>query len=268
MTATSEPTRTEPAVPPDTVPLPSGRAMPLLGFGTWQLRDATARDATGVALATGYRHLDTATMYRNEREVGEALRDSGIAREEVFVTTKLPPDRAASARPTLAASLTALGVAAVDLWLVHWPPADDVALWREFVAARDEGLARDIGVSNYDLEGLDELAEATGVMPAVNQIRWSPKLFDAAVLQGHRERGVVLEGYSTLKGGTLTDRRVTGIAARLGRTPAQVLVRWHVQHGIVVIPRSSNPGRIAANADVGGFTLGEDDMAALDALGR
>lgn len=267
MTATSETTRTEPAVPPDTVPLPSGRAMPLLGFGTWQLRDATARDATGVALATGYRHLDTATMYRNEREVGEALRDSGIAPEEVFVTTKLPP-RAGSARPTLAASLTALGVAAVDLWLVHWPPADDVALWREFVAARDEGLARDIGVSNYDLEGLDELAEATGVMPAVNQIRWSPKLFDAAVLQGHRERGVVLEGYSTLKGGTLTDRLVTGIAARLGRTPAQVLVRWHVQHGIVVIPRSSNPGRIAANADVGGFTLGEDDMAALDALGR
>ncbi len=133
--------------------------------------------------------------------------------------------------------------------------------------AQADGLARDIGVSNFGLDLLDEVTAATGVQPAVNQIRWSPLLFDRAVLDGHRERGVVLEGYSGLKGGTLTDPTITAIAERLGRTPAQVVVRWHLQHESVVIPRSSNAERIAANADVDGFTLTDDDVAAMDALG-
>ncbi len=150
---------------------------------------------------------------------------------------------------------------------MHWPPADSVAVWRAFVQARDDGLAHDIGVSNYGLDELDALTEATGVTPAVNQIRWSPKLFDADVLAGHRERGVVLEGYSALKGGTLDDPTITAIADRLERTPAQVIIRWHLQQGTVVIPRSSDPARIASNADVDGFTLTEQDVAALDALG-
>ena len=254
-----------PAVPDDAAALPSGATMPLLGFGTWQLKGDTARKATASALQAGYRHLDTATIYGNEREVGAALAEAG---EPVFVTTKLPPDSAGQARQVLEQSLEMLGLDAVDLWLVHWPPnGSAVPVWEAFVQAQADGLARDIGVSNFGLDLLDEVTEATGVRPAVNQIRWSPLLFDRSVLDGHRERGVVLEGYSGLKGGTLTDPTVTGIAERLGRTPAQVVVRWHLQHDTVVIPRSSNAERIAANADVAGFALTDDDMAALDALG-
>ena len=128
-------------------------------------------------------------------------------------------------------------------------------------------LIRDVGVSNYSLEQLDECERATGVLPAVNQVRWSPLLFDPAVEQGHRDRGVVLEGYSALRGGTLDHPVITGIAERLGRTPAQVIVRWHLEHGTVVIPKSTNPERIRGNADVDGFALSADDVAALDALG-
>lgn len=238
--------------------------MPLLGFGTWQLTGADAARATAVALDAGYRHLDTATVYGNESEVGGALRDAGPG---TFVTTKLPPDRADRARETLEQSLELLGVPAVDLWLVHWPPnGSAVPIWEAFVEARDAGLTRDIGVSNFSLELVDEVTRATGVAPSVNQIRWSPLLFDPAVLAGHRERGVVLEGYSGLKGGTLDHPVIVGVAERLGRTTAQVIVRWHLQHETVVIPRSRNAERIAANADVGGFTLSADDMAALDAL--
>jgi len=135
------------------------------------------------------------------------------------------------------------------------------------VALREEGLVRDVGVSNFGLALLDEVTEATGTAPAVNQIRWSPLLYDAAIAQGHAERGIVLEGYSGLKGGTLDSPVITGIADTLSRTPAQVIVRWHLQHGVVVIPKSADPARIAANADVAGFVLTDEQMAALDALG-
>jgi 2,5-diketo-D-gluconate reductase A len=152
---------------------------------------------------------------------------------------------------------------------VHWPPGDaGVPIWEQFVAARQDGLARDIGVSNYSPGQVDELERATGVRPGVNQVPWSPLRHDPGLLGAHRERGVVLEGYSGLKGGVLDHPVVTGIADRLRRTPAQVVVRWHLQHGIVVIPKSSSPERIRGNADVDGFALTEDDMAALDALGR
>ena len=257
---------TSPAVPTLTAPLPAGGAMPLLGFGTWQITGPTAQSATETALEAGYRHLDTATIYRNEREVGAGLAASGVARDEVFVTTKCPPDQAGSARSVLEQSLELLGLDRVDLWLIHWPGAGP-ALWEAFVAAREEGLVRDVGVSNYSLDMLDECERATGVLPAVNQIRWSPLLHDSAVEQGHRDRGVVLEGYSALRGGTLDHPVITGIAERLGRTPAQVIVRWHLEHGTVVIPKSTNPERIRSNADVDGFTLSADDVAALDALG-
>lgn len=256
------------AVPTEAVELPNGGAMPLLGFGTWQLRGAAAQRATALALDAGYRHLDTATMYGNERQVGAAVRDSGLPRDEVFVTSKLPPDRADRARATLETSLEQLGAQVLDLWLVHWPPGrGSVKLWREFLAAREQGLVRDIGVSNYSVDRLDQLTAETGVVPAVNQIRWSPLLFDAAVLEQHEQRGIVLEGYSGLKGGTLEQPVITGIAGRLGRTPAQVIVRWHLQHRTVVIPKSADPDRIAANADVAGFELSRQDMSALDALG-
>ncbi len=239
--------------------------MPLLGFGTWQITGPAAQEATEAALAAGYRHLDTATVYGNEREVGAGLEASGISPDEVFVTTKCPPDRAGSARAVLEESLSLLGLEQVDLWLIHWP-GGGLPMWESFVAAREAGLTRDIGVSNYSLAMLDECERATGVLPAVNQIRWSPLLYDAAVEQGHRDRGVVLEGYSALRGGTLDHPVISGIAERLGRTPAQVIVRWHLEHGTVVIPKSRQPERIRANADVDGFTLSPDDVAALDAL--
>jgi 2,5-diketo-D-gluconate reductase A len=255
--------------------------MPLLGFGTWQLTGRTAQDSVREALQAGYRHIDTATMYGNEQQVGAALKESGLARDDVFITSKLPPDRFGKygvdlrlrgrrARGTLEQSLEQLGVSQLDLWLVHWPPRSGVGapLWEQFLTARAEGLVRDIGVSNYSLEQVDELTARTGVAPAVNQIRWSPSLFDRAVLDGHRERGVVLEGYSGLKGGVLTHPTVVQIADRLGRTPAQVVIRWHMDHSVVVIPRSRDPQHIRTNAEVSGFRLSESDLAALDALER
>jgi diketogulonate reductase-like aldo/keto reductase len=243
--------------------------MPLLGFGTWQLTGRSALRAVAEALAAGYRHVDTATMYRNEREVGGALAESGVSREEVFITTKLPPNRFGRARQTLDESLRMLGVDRLDLWLLHWPagPDDGLSAYRELVQARRDGLARDIGVSNYSLEQLDRFAEATGVLPAVNQIEWSPLLFDAAILSGHRERGVVLEGYSGLKGGVLEHPAVREVAERLQRSPAQVVIRWHLEHQIVVIPKSARAERIRSNADVGAFRLSQQDVAAMDALG-
>jgi len=244
--------------------------MPLLGFGTWQIRGDAAYDAVREALAAGYRHLDTATMYGNEAEVGRALRDSGVPRDDVFVTTKLPPDRAGQERATLEASLAALGVDAVDLWLIHWPPrrGKSVPVWREFLAARDEGRARAVGVSNYGTEEIDELIAATGQRPAVNQIRWGPKLYDAKLVAGHRERGVVVEGYSPFKTTDLHDPVLSRIATAHGVDPARVVLRWHVQHGIVVIPKSVTPERIVRNAQLDGFVLTGEEMALIDGLSR
>ena len=261
---------TTPAVPLDvTRPLPSGSAMPLLGFGTWQIQGPTATEATAWALEAGYRHVDTATVYKNEAEVGRGLAASGVDRREVFLTTKCPPDLASTARETLEQSLVSLGTDHVDLWLIHWAPDTGVGedLWTTFARARADGLARDIGVSNYSLAQVDQLEAATGIRPAVNQVEWSPLLFDLDVLEGHRERGIALEGYSTLRGGTLDHPVVTRIAQRLGRTPAQVLVRWHLDSEVVVIPKSTQKERIFANADVDGWHLPVEDRDALDALG-
>jgi 2,5-diketo-D-gluconate reductase A len=257
-----------PQVPTDHVELPGGGRMPLLGFGTWQLTGESAVTATAAALEAGYRHIDTATVYGNEGEVGRALADSGVPRDEVFLTTKCPPDRAGAELETLQRSLDLLGTDSVDLWLVHWPgDADLGAIWKAFAEAQQQGLARAIGVSNFDADQIDAVERATGVRPAVNQIEWSPLLFDASVVQAHNDRGVVLEGYSALRGGTLTHPTIVEIAERLGRTPAQVIIRWHLEHGFVVIPKSERPDRVRANADVGGFSLSPDDVAALDSLG-
>jgi 2,5-diketo-D-gluconate reductase A len=240
--------------------------MPLLGFGTWQITGSDATRATAAALAVGYRHVDTATLYRNEAEVGRAITDSGVERSDLFVTTKLPGNDAGDPRGTLDDSLTKLQTSYLDLWLIHWPTGNDAKVWASLVEAREEGLVRNIGVSNFSLAQIDELA-ASGVTPAVNQVHWSPLLFDAAVLEGHRERGVVLEGYSALRGGTLEHPVIGEIGQRLGRTPAQVIIRWHLQHGIVAIPKSANEERIASNADVGDFELSTGDMTRMDALG-
>jgi 2,5-diketo-D-gluconate reductase A len=252
------------------VTLSGGVAMPLVGFGTWQLRGRRGYEAVRLALETGYRHIDTATMYGNEGEVGRALTASGIDRRDVFITTKLPSRAVGRERATIAASLRALGTDHVDLWLVHWPPGGQARpeVWRELLAARDRGLARAVGVSNYSIRQVDELIGATRQAPAVNQIPWSPSRYDPRVLAASRERNVVVEGYSPLKGTNLRDRTLAEIASRHGVTPAQVVLRWHVEHGIPVIPRSADPGRIAANFDLFSFALTREEMARIDGLSR
>jgi diketogulonate reductase-like aldo/keto reductase len=242
--------------------------MPLLGFGTWQIKGRDAVRATSVALEAGYRHLDTATVYGNEAEVGRALAESGVPRDEVFLTTKCPPNRAGRELDTLRESLEKLQTDRVDLWLIHWPGEGSANrdMWGAFVEAQESGLAREIGVSNFDAELIDDVTGSAGVAPAVNQIEWSPLLFDARTLEAHRARGVVLEGYSALRGGTLDHPAIVEIADRVRRTPAQVIIRWHLQHRVVVIPKSVDPERIRSNSDVGGFTLSDDDMATLDTL--
>ena len=255
--------------PTDTMELSTGTRMPALGLGTWRLRGSSATEAVGWALDAGYRLIDTATMYDNERAIGAALTDTRVPRDEIFLTTKCPPRAAGRELETLQASLDKLGTDHVELWLIHWPVGrGNVDMWRAFIQARDKGLARSIGVSNFSLAEIDELTRSTDVAPVVNQVDWSPLRFDRRFLDGHRERGVVLEGYSGLKGGVIKHRVVTGIAERLVRTPAQVIIRWHLQHGVVVIPKSSQRERIVANADVADFELTDEDMAALDALGK
>ena len=251
-----------------TTTLRSGGQMPLLGFGTWQMTGSEAYDAVRHALTVGYRHLDTATMYRNESEVGTALKDSGVARDEVFITTKLPPDRADRARQTLEESLQALGVDALDLWLIHWPPGGaSPETWRELLAARDERLTRAVGVSNYSTAEIDELTDATGETPEVNQIKWSPALYDGRRRTELRDRGVVLEGYSPFRASDLDDSTLGEIAEAHGVSVPQVIVRWHLQHETVVIPKSVHPERIVSNADVLGFTLDDEQIRRIDALG-
>jgi 2,5-diketo-D-gluconate reductase A len=251
------------------VEIAPGVSMPLLGLGTWEARGRSAESAVARALDVGYRHIDTARAYRNEAEVGRALAASGVARDEVFVTTKMWPDSAGRERETIEKSLEALRLERVDLWLIHWPPAGRARpdVWARFLEVQEDGLARAVGVSNYSIDQLDELRDATGRMPAVNQIPWSPALHDPDTLAEHRRRGVQLEGYSPLKTVDLRDPRLEEIADAHSVTPAQVVIRWHLEHDIVVIPKSVDAGRIAENAEVFGFSLGEDEIAALDGLG-
>jgi 2,5-diketo-D-gluconate reductase A len=258
---------------PEDVPavtLPSGAQMPMIGFGTWKLRGGGARDAVLAALSDGYRHIDTATMYGNEDEVGAAIRASGLSRDELFVTTKIRPSDAGRESGVLRASLSKLGVEYLDLWLQHWPsrPATNVSMWRELVAAKTAGHVRDVGVSNYSVAELDAVTDASGQAPAVNQVHWNPARYDPAVLAAHAERGIALEGYSPLRDTRLNDPVLKHIAAAHGVTTAQVVLRWHLEHGITVIPKSAHPDRIAANIDLLGFSLTPEEIAAVDGLSR
>ena len=254
---------TDPAVPL------GQHQMPLLGFGTWQIENDDAPQATSTALELGYRHIDTATGYGNESGIGAALAQSGLDRDAIFITTKLPPDHAGRERRTIEESLTNLGLDHVDLWLVHWPPNKQASpeVWAEVVKAQQDGLATSIGVSNYSLAQIDELTAATGVTPAVNQIRWSPGIYDATIAGGLAERGVVLEGYSPFKASNLNDPTLVRIAEAHDVTTAQVIVAWHVAHGFVVIPKSARRERIEANAAGVRVVLTDDELIAIDGLG-
>jgi 2,5-diketo-D-gluconate reductase A len=248
--------------------LPVGR-MPQVGFGTWKLRADQARTAVREALAVGYRHLDTATMYGNEDEIGQALADSGVDRADVFLTTKIRPSDLGNERAILHRSLHGLGTDYLDLWLVHWPPSrrgESRELWNELLAIKAEGYVRDVGVSNYSLVEIDDLTTSTGQAPAVNQIDWGPTHYDASVLAGHAERGIAVEGYSGLKNTKLNDPTLAKIAAAHGVTTAQVVLRWHLEHDITVIPKSARPDRIAANFDLFGFQLTADEVTSIDHL--
>lgn len=252
------------------LPLASGHDIPVIGFGTWPMRGEAAYRLTRHALDVGYRHIDTATFYENEAPVGRAVRDSGLRREDVFVTTKMPPGSTGEERETLESSLSTLGLDHVDLWLVHWPPGGGAApaTWTEFLRARDDGLALDVGVSNYSLAQVDELIDASGEAPALDQIQYGPTLHDPSLLAGLRERGLQVAGWSPFKSTNLAHPVLVEISRRHGVTPAQVVVRWHVERGVVCLPRSTDEGRISTNRDVFGFHLGSAEVDAVDALSR
>jgi diketogulonate reductase-like aldo/keto reductase len=254
----------------ETTDLADGVSIPLIGFGTWQLTGDDAYNGVRTALEIGYRHIDTATAYRNEDRVGAAIRDSGVGRENVFITTKLPPDNAGREKQTLDDSLQALGVDFVDLWLVHWPPNGEARpeTWKAFIDALEQGKTRSIGVSNYSLAQVDELIAATGRAPALNQIPWNPFRYDAKEVAGLKSRHVVLEGYSPLLKSDLGNSVLTEIAAAHGKTAAQVILRWHVEHGFVVIPRSKRRERIEENFAIFDFELTPEEMRQLDELGK
>jgi 2,5-diketo-D-gluconate reductase A len=251
--------------------LAGGTLMPLLGFGMWQLQDADAYNGARAALNAGYRHIDTAFGYGNEERIGAAIRDSGIDRDQIFITTKCSPKRLGREAETREESLAALGVDAVDLWLLHWPPepaglSED--MWRAFIEAKQRGRARAIGVSNFSIAQIDALAEATGQRPAVNQIAWSPFLYDERVAEEHSRRGVVLEGYSPLNRSELDHPVLLEIAAAHGKTVAQVILRWHIERGFVVLPRSARRVRIEENFDIFDFELTERELTQLESIAR
>ncbi len=253
----------------DSVTLAGGVPIPLIGFGTWQLTGRQAYDGVRAALDAGYRHVDTATAYGNEEQVGAAIRDSGVGRENVFITTKCPPEHAGRERQTLEDSLRALGTGFVDLWLVHWPPNGEARpqTWKAFTEALQDGKARAIGVSNYSIAQIDELIAATGTAPALNQIPWSPFRSARDEAEELRSRGIALEGYSPLKRSDLDHPVLREIAAAHGKTPAQVILRWHVEHGFIVIPRSARRERIEENYAIFDFGLSDPERSRLDALG-
>jgi len=246
-----------------------GSLLPMLGLGVWQVPDGPACvNAVRWALELGYRHIDTAQAYGNEASVGRALRDSGIPRDEVFITTKFYPahkDPVAEAEQ----SLRRLGVDQVDLYIVHWPGGGPLWAWPGMERARDRGLARSIGVSNYSARELQQVIAAGAMVPAVNQVQFSAVQYRRALLEACLRSGVVLEAYSPLGTGRhLSNKVVAEVAARVGRTPAQVLLRWCVQHGVPVIPKSTHRERISENARIFDFALSDEDMARLDALDR
>jgi diketogulonate reductase-like aldo/keto reductase len=241
--------------------------LPLLGLGVWQVRPGPdTENAVRWALELGYRHIDTAQAYGNEESVGKALRDSGVPREDVFVATKFYPG-SKDPEAEAAQSLRRLGLDRVDLYLIHWPQGGPTWAWPGMERAHQRGFARSIGVSNFDVGELDAVLAQATVPPVVDQVQFSPFKYRRALLDACTQRDLALEAYSPLTTGrNLGDQRLVEIAERNGRTPAQVLLRWAVQRGIPVIPKSTRRERIEENAQIFDFTLSDADMQALDAL--
>lgn len=252
--------------------LNDGRQLPQIGFGTWPLDDAQAQTAVQAALACGYRLIDTAARYGNETGVGRGIAASGVARDQVQLTSKLRGSEHGfdSTLRAFDATLAALGTDYLDLYLIHWPlPMRDlyVDTWRAFVRLRDEGRIRSIGVSNFQPAHIERLRAETGVLPAFNQIELHPDFTQAGLRAWHAQQGIAIECWSPLgRGEVLKDATVARIAQKHGRAAAQILLRWHVQHGLVAIPKSQDPERMRQNLDVFDFALDAEDLAALALL--
>ncbi|MFC4494833.1 aldo/keto reductase [Streptomyces ovatisporus] len=255
------------------VTLNNGLSMPQLGFGVYQVPEDDTQDVVSAALEYGYRSIDTASLYRNEEGTGRAIAASGIPREELFVTTKLwnTDQGYDAARHAFEVSLAKLGLEYVDLYLIHWPlPARDlyVETWKALEKIYELGRAKAVGVSNFHAAHLRRLMAETGVVPAVNQIELHPKLQQEQLRTFHADHGIASEAWSPLgrNNGVLDDGVVTGIAGKHGRTPAQIVLRWHLQLGNVVIPKSVTPARMRENLDVFDFELDEEDLAAIGGM--
>jgi diketogulonate reductase-like aldo/keto reductase len=254
------------------IELNNGVQIPQVGYGVFQVPEDDTQAAVEAALEAGYRHIDTAAGYYNEAGVGAGVRASGLPREDVFVTTKLRNGDQGhdNALAAFEDSRAALGLDVVDLYLVHWPVPSKglyVETWRAFEKLLADGAVRAIGVSNFLPEHLATLAEQTDVVPAVNQIELHPTFQQVTTQEATRAAGIAVEAYSPLaQGADLEDPAVTSVADRLGVTPGQVVLRWHLQQGIIVIPKSVTPERVAANIDLAGFELSDEDMAAIGAL--
>ncbi len=254
--------------------LNDGRTIPQLGFGTYLVPPDDTAEVVRAALEAGYRHIDTAEMYGNERGVGEAVSSSGLGREEVFVTSKLTNawHRPDDARRAFDATLAELGFDYVDLFLIHWPlptlfDGDYVSTWKTLEAFKSDGRARSIGVSNFEIAHLERLAAETGTVPAVNQIEVHPYLANDEVRAYGQEHGIVTEAWSPLaQGKALSDPVVGEIAARIGRSPSQVVLRWHIERGDIVFPKTMSPTRMRENIDVFEFELEPDDVDRLSLL--
>lgn len=251
------------------VTLNNGTAIPQFGFGVFQIPPEETAQAVHHALEAGYRHIDTAQMYRNERAVGQAISESGIPREDLFVTTKLNNDRHGydTALRSMDESLDRLGLDYVDLFLIHWPlPGQDryVETWQAFERLQADGRARAIGVSNFQVAHLRRLAENTETLPAVNQVELHPALQQPELRSYHREHGIATEAWAPIaKGASLRDRTIGGLARKYDKTPAQVVLRWHIQLGNIVFPKSVTPSRIRENIEVFDFELADDDVKAI-----
>jgi 2,5-diketo-D-gluconate reductase A len=259
-----------------TILLNDGNSIPQLGFGVFQIEPADTVEAVTLALETGYRHIDTAEMYGNEKEVGEAVRASGLDRAEIFVTSKLNNGfhRPDDARRAFEGTLAALDIGFLDLFLIHWPlptlyDGDFVSTWQALEEFRSEGHLRSIGVSNFQVAHLERLADETDTVPAVNQIEVHPYLTNEEVRAYDREHGIATEAWSPIaQGGVLGDPTITEIAQKVGRTPAQVVLRWHIERGDIVFPKSTTPSRIKENFEIFDFSLDPADVQAISSLDR
>jgi len=271
--------KTEPTHNPARIPdisLNDGTSIPQLGFGVFQIPPAETKAAVLTALELGYRHIDTAEMYGNEKEVGEAIHESGIAREDIYVTTKLnngfhEPDKA---REAYQLSLDDLNIGYLDLFLIHWPlptlyGGDYPSTWNALAQFKSEGLVKSVGVSNFQIEHLQRLAAETDLVPAVNQIEAHPYFTNTALRDYGAEHAIATEAWSPIaQGAVLDDQVITEIAGRVGRSTAQVVLRWHIQLGNIVFPKSVSEKRISENAEIFDFELDAESMAAISGLDR